>query len=277
MTTIILRYSLFEYLDTHVVRYFIRGDTMNDTIELLKNHRSVRAFKPGEDVSQFQVESIIAAAMAAPNWINGQQVSIIEVREPKKKSTLAEAAGNQKWIVEAPVFLVFCIDFYRAKLAAEKNGHPFQLVDDIEAVIVGSTDVGIALGSAVIAAESMGLGTVPIGGVRRNLQTFIDLLDLPEYVFPVSGLVIGHPRTIPDQKPRLPLKATHHKERYHANIQREVIDEYDQTISTYMGERTNGQDSSNWSSKIAHFYDKGFEQYAKNSSPMLKQQGFTYK
>ncbi len=250
---------------------------MNETIELLKNHRSVREFQPREDVSEGQVEAIISAAMAAPNWINGQQVSVIEVRDPKKKSTLASAAGNQRWIDEAPVFLVFCLDFYRANLAAEKNGNQLQIVDDIEAVIVGSTDVGIALGSAVIAAESMGLGTVPIGGIRRNLQTFMDVLDLPEYVFPVSGLVIGHPRTIPDQKPRLPLQATHHKEQYQANIQRELIDEYDQNISLYMSERTNGQDVSNWSSKVAHFYDKGFEQYAKNSSPKLKQQGFKYK
>ncbi|MEK3988573.1 hypothetical protein [Robertmurraya sp. FSL R5-0851] len=47
--------------------------------------------------------------------------------------------------------------------------------------------------------------------------------------------------------------------------------------SLYMSERTKGQDASNWSSKAAHFYDKGFEQYAKNSSPKLKQQGFKYK
>lgn len=255
----------------------MRSDCMNETIELLKNHRSIREFKPGEDVSEVQVKAIMEAAMAAPNWINGQQVSVIEVRDSEKKSALASAAGNQRWIEEAPVFLVFCIDFYRATLAAEKNGNQFQIVDDVEAVIVGSTDVGIALGSAVVAAESMGLGTVPIGGIRRNPQTFIDLLELPEYVFPISGLVVGHPRAIPDQKPRLPLKATHHKEQYDAKIQKEVIDEYDQTISQYMAERSGGQDSSNWSSKIAHFYDKGFEQYAKNSSPKLKQQGFRYK
>lgn len=250
---------------------------MNETIELLKNHRSVREFKPEEDVSEAQVEAIIAAAMAAPNWINGQQVSIIEVRDSKKKATLARAAGNQRWIEEAPVFLVFCIDFYRARLASEKNGTLFRIVEDLEAVIIGSTDVGIALGSAVISAESMGLGTVPIGGIRRNPQAFVELLDLPEYVFPVSGLVVGHPRTVPDQKPRLPIKATHHKELYNAKIQMEVIDQYDQTISTYMAERTNGQDSSNWSSKVAHFYDTGFDQYEKNSSPTIKHQGFNYK
>jgi FMN reductase [NAD(P)H] len=250
---------------------------LNETIKILGSHASVREFDPGRDVSEDLVETIIKAAMAAPNWVNGQQVSVIEVRDTERKSTLAKAAGNQRWIEEAPVFLVFCIDFNRAKLAAEKNNAENQIVDDIEAVLVGSTDVGIALGSAVVAAESMGLGTVPIGGVRRNSQTFVDLLELPEYVFPISGLVVGYPSAIPDQKPRLPLKATLHKEKYNAEVQRESIDEYDQTISAYMAERSSGQDNSNWSSKLARFYDTGFEQYAKNSSPTLKKQGFRYK
>ncbi|WP_160725401.1 NADPH-dependent oxidoreductase [Bacillus sp. USDA818B3_A] len=250
---------------------------MNKTIELLRNHRSIREFDFEKEVTEAQVKTIIEAALAAPNWINGQQVSVIEVREHEKKSSLAKAAGNQRWIEEAPVFLVFCIDFYRAKLAAEKHGHDFQIVDDLEAVIVGSTDVGIALGSAVVAAESMGLGIVPIGGVRRNPQTFVDKLNLPEYVFPISGLVVGHPRTIPDQKPRLPLKATLHKEKYDAEVQMAVIDQYDNTISAYMAERTSGKDSSDWSSKVAHFYDEGFEQYAKSTSPAIKKQGFRYK
>ena len=249
---------------------------MNETINLIRNHRSVREFDPGKDVSEAQVEAMIKAAMAAPNWANGQQVSIIEVREPVKKAKLAKAAGSQRWIEEAPVFLVFCLDFYRAKLAAEKHGTQLQLVEDIEALLIGSTDVGIALGSAVIAAESMGLGIVPIGGVRRNPQAFVDLLNLPEYVFPVSGLVVGVPRAIPEQKPRLPLKATHLKEQYNAEVQKESMDEYDATMSAYMSERTNGQDSSDWSSKIARFYDIGFDEYKKNSSPTIKKQGFHY-
>ncbi|WP_462412918.1 NADPH-dependent oxidoreductase [Neobacillus sp. Marseille-QA0830] len=250
---------------------------MNETIKTLINHRSVRDFDPGKDVSELEIETIVQAALAAPNWINGQQVTVIEVRDPERKSALAKAAGSQRWIEEAPVFLVFCMDFYRAKLAADKNGADFRIVEDIEAVIVGSTDVGIALGCAVTAAESMGLGTVPIGGIRKNSPTFVEVLNLPEYVFPVTGLVIGHPRKVPGQKPRLPLKATLQKEHYDNKIQMEIVDEYDQSISSYMSERTGGQDNSDWSSKVARFYDMGFEQYEKNSSPTLKKQGFHYK
>jgi FMN reductase [NAD(P)H] len=73
------------------------------------------------------------------------------------------------------------------------------------------------------------------------------------------------------------MKATLQKEQYDAEIQKEIMDEYDQTISSYMSERTSGKDTSDWSSKVAQFYDTGFDQYAKNSSPTIKKQNFRYK
>lgn len=250
---------------------------MESTIQVLKNHHSVRTFKSEEDINEHMMEDIISSAMAAPNWVNGQQVSVIEVRNTQKKLKLAQAAGNQVSVEEAPVFLVFCIDFYRAKLAADKNGTDFRIIDDLEAVIIGSTDVGIALGSAVIAAESLGLGTVPIGGIRRNSQTVIDLLELPEYVFPISGLAMGYSNAMPgNQKPRLPLEATYSKEVYNTSIQKDAIDRYDKTLASYYLERSNGKESSNWSGKLSLIYDTGFEQYRINTSSTIKKQGFTY-
>ena len=246
---------------------------MNETIQLLNNHRSVRKYT-AQDVSDEQTRIIMETASAAPNWINGQQVSVIEVRDPEKKKQLAIAAGNQPWVAEAPVFFVFCLDFHRAKLVAEKNKTEFNIVDNIEAIIIGSTDAGIALANASAAAESMGLGIVPIGGIRREPQKVIDVLHLPDYVFPVSGLAVGYPAELPGQKPRLPLDAFHHKDTYQAD-QHHLIDQYDRTITEYMKERTGEKDSSDWSSKVAAFYDKGFAPYGKVAS-VLKKQGFHY-
>ena len=250
---------------------------MNEVIRQLGEHSSVREFDLSKEVSEDQVEVIIKSAMAAPNWINGQQVSVLSVRNPDRKSLLAKAAGDQKWVEEAPVFLVFCMDFYRAKIAAEKNNKEFRIVDDVEAIIIGSTDVGIALGSAVVAAESMGLGTVPIGGIRKNAADVIKILDLPEYVYPISGLAIGYPEVIPGQKPRLPLQGTYHKERYDKSEMNDIIDQYDEIMVSYMSERTFGQDLSNWSSKVAAFYETRYEPYSKVTSSTLRKQGFHYK
>lgn len=249
---------------------------MNETIKLLKNHRSIREFNLEKDVSENQVQAIMEAAAAAPNWINGQQVSVIEVRDRYKKTLLSQNAGNQKWIQEAPVFFVFCLDFYRAKLASEKNGTELKIVDNVEAILVGCTDVGIALANAIAAAESLGLGIVPIGGIRRNPEAFIEILNLPDYVYPISGLVVGVPRNDPGQKPRLPLEAVLHKEQYNKNVQRKLIDQYDETMTVYHSEREDGKKTANWSRSITSFYDQGFEEYGKKAAPALKKQGFNY-
>lgn len=250
---------------------------MNETVKLLKNHRSVREFDTAKEVSEQTVKTVLETVMAAPNWINGQQVSVIEVRNSEKKAKMAVAAGNQKWIEEAPVFLVFCLDFYRAQIAAEKNGAELRVVDNIESIIIGSTDVGIALSNAVASAESLGLHIVPIGGIRKGSESLIDLLDLPKYVFPIAGLAVGFAKNIPDQKPRLPLQATYHKETYDKQEQRKCIDQYDDVISDYHINRTNGKDSSNWSIKVSQFYETGYESYAKSVEPSLKKQGFKFK
>lgn len=68
------------------------------------------------------------------------------------KKTLAELCNNQKHIEEAPVFLIFCADFYRTDLASKMEGTTINITDNIDTLIVGATDVGIALGTAVAAA-----------------------------------------------------------------------------------------------------------------------------
>ncbi|OAH60706.1 hypothetical protein AWH49_02850 [Domibacillus aminovorans] len=171
---------------------------------------------------------------------------------------------------EAPVFFVFCLDFYRAKLAAEKHNRSLEIVHNIQFALVGS-----ALSNTIAAAESMNLGIVPVGGIRKDSQKVIELLDLPEYVFPVAGLAVGHPEKRPDQKPRLPIRAVHHKEKYHKEHVKQDMDEYDTTYSSYLNDRTDGKESANWSEKIAAFYDTGFEAYEKNVPPALKKKALS--
>ncbi|CAM5624427.1 FMN reductase (NADPH) OS=Lysinibacillus sphaericus OX=1421 GN=nfrA1 PE=3 SV=1 [Lysinibacillus sphaericus] len=43
----------------------------------------------------------------------------------------------------------------------------------------------------MIAAESMGYGICYIGGVRNKPEEISELLNLPDYVFPLFGLTIG--------------------------------------------------------------------------------------
>ena len=225
---------------------------MNETIRSIQNHRSIRSFlnKPIEDSV---VDEILKSAQAMPNSINGQQISVIVVRNKEKKAKLAELAGNQFWIDSAPVFFVFVIDFYKSNLAAEKN-HLTQVIhESVEGTLVGAFDGGLAMAGALIAAESLGLGIVPIGGIRRNPEEVIKLLKLPEYTYPLAGLALGYPSDRSHKKPRLPFETYKHEEVYQKDGLVKAIDAYDLTMEQYLKEIGREQEV-NWSAYTSNIY-----------------------
>ncbi|MBT2625823.1 NADPH-dependent oxidoreductase [Bacillus sp. HU-1818] len=244
---------------------------MNEVLNTLTDHRSIRSYTD-EPVSDAQIDQIIQAVQSAPTSINGQQVTVITVQDKERKKKISELAGGQPWIDQAPVFLLFCADFNRAKIALEElNNIELKVTDGLESVLVGAVDAGIALGTATAAAESLGLGTVPIGAVRGKPDELIELLELPKYVFPVSGLVIGHPADRSAKKPRLPQVAVHHKETYQAEQLKPLIEAYDEQMSEYMKQRTNGKETRNWSQGIAAYYQRLYYPHIRE---MLEKQGF---
>lgn len=242
---------------------------MNKTIESIKNHRSIRDFK-SDEIDESIINEIILAAQSMPSSINGQQTSIIVVKNKKTKAKISEYAGGQPWIDKAPVFLLFVTDFYKTNLAAKKNGFTQEIHESIEGTVVGTFDSGLSMGAAIIAAESLGLGIVPIGGIRRNPQGIIDLLDLPEMTFPVAGLVIGYPNGESRKKPRLPLNTFRHDEKYHTETLEKEIDNYDSIMINYLID-INRKQEVNWSYRTSSVYK---QVYFPDVYPVMNKQGF---
>ena len=197
-------------------------------------------------------------------------MSIIVIKDQESKDKIAEYAGNQKHISQSPVFLLFVADFHRSKLACEKNGEDLIITDNMEGTLVGSIDVGIAIGSTIAAAESLGFGITCIGGVRKNPDKIIELLKLPDYVYPMVGMCIGYPdiENIPGKKPRLNKNAVVHKETYNPDLS-SYIDEFDKIIEDYMASRPGTSKVHDWSSTIAKMYKKVY--YPKVSQTLRDQ------
>ncbi|WP_211210108.1 NADPH-dependent oxidoreductase [Propionispira raffinosivorans] len=248
---------------------------MNNTIKSIKNHRSIRSYLE-KDISSEMLEAILEAAQAMPTSINGQQLSVIIVKDKVKKAKIAELTGNQHWIAQAPVFLVFVADFYKTSIAGEKNKMPSLIHESVEGTMVGTFDCGLAMGAAIVAAESMGLGIVPIGAVRKNPEEMIRLLNLPERTFPVAGLVVGYPENNSAQKPRFPLHVFAHNETYQAKDMKQAVDDYDILMADYYRKRDselgNVPKETNWSSQVADAYK---QVYFPAVYPALIKQGFT--
>lgn len=242
---------------------------MNETINVMKSHRSIRSYLD-KAIADNIIDEVVAAAQAAPNSVNGQQSSIIVVRDKERKAKIAELAGGQAWVDQAPVIFIFVTDFYKAKLASAKVGKPLVAAESLEAIVAAALDIGAGMQNIVTAAESLGLGAVPIGGIRRNPAELIKLLNLPEYTFPTQGLTIGYPADMSRQKPRMSLAAYRHDETYDKEKLPALIDEYDRLMVPYLAS-VGREKEVNWSHQTLSYYSWV---YFPNVYPAMKAQGF---
>jgi nitroreductase len=200
----------------------------NEVLATLLGHRSVRAFLP-TPVADATLSRLVAAAQSASSSSNLQVWSVIAVRDPARKARLAKAAANQKHMEEAPLLLVWLADLSRIRRIATSKQRTLAGADYLEAFMTAVIDVTLAAQNAAIAAESLGLGIVYIGGLRSNAETVIDELALPPGVFAVFGMCVGYPDPArpADVKPRLPQQAMLHAERYDPRREAETIAAYE--------------------------------------------------
>lgn len=218
----------------------------NPTIRQMYEHRTVRKYlkKPVEPA---MLEAIIGAGQTAPTSSFLQPYSIIAVTKQETKNKLAKLCGNQEHIAQCSVFLVFCIDMQRAKQICDKNNHKVQ-TKYLEAFLIAVEDTAIFAQNTTLAAESFGLGTVCIGGVRNETDDVIKLLKMPKYTFPLQGLCIGYPAESPSRKVRLPLKTVLHKESYDVKKVEPsyYLEEYDQQVLKSKSLESQGKGATNW-------------------------------
>jgi len=225
-----------------------------DLLDILDAHKSERAFTD-QPVADPILDRVIQAAWHGPTSVNGQQTSIVVVRDPARRAQLAQIAGGQPWVAHAPVFLVVVVDFHKPWLALHRRGIEQQAHASVEGLVAGVLDAGIVLGRLMVAAQSSGLGIVPVGGIRRDPLAVVQLLGLPKLTFPVNGLCIGHVAQPAAQKPRLPITTFRHDEHYRTEGMTEAFDAYDRELLTHWQATGRGNGEA-WTDSIAGFYSK---------------------
>lgn len=210
----------------------------NQTLETLLRHRSVRTFL-SKPLANGTIETLVAAAQSAPTSSNIQAWSVVAVEDAERKARLSLIAGDQRHIIDAPLFLVWVADLARADHLAGQRGVTLEGADFTESFLLASLDAAFAAQNAVVAAESLGLGTVYIGALRNNPEAVATELGLPDRAYAVFGLVVGHPDLERQSsiKPRLPQSAVLHRERYGLDNQLEAIARHDRYIAAFRNEQ----------------------------------------
>ena len=192
----------------------------------IAEHRSLRRYRP-DPVSPDLLRLLCACALSAPTKSDLQQADIIHVADAAKRRRIVAHLPEMPWILDAPVFLVFCGNNRRIRHIGEWRDKPFAN-EHLDHFMNAAVDAGIVMMNFISAAEAAGLGTCPISAIRNAIDTVGRELELPEGVFPVAGLCMGYPAASGHISPRLPLDVTVHTDRYDETRLREHVDAYDQ-------------------------------------------------
>ncbi|MCL2450237.1 MAG: nitroreductase family protein, partial [Polyangiaceae bacterium] len=159
----------------------------NDVIATLLAHRSVRDYS-SRPVSEAILQVLVAAAQSAASSSNLQLWSVVAVRDAHRKAALAAVGSGQKHIVQCPLFLAWVADHQRIATIAHQRGLAPDGLEYLEMLVMAVVDAALAAQNAVVAAESLGLGTVYIGGLRNDPKRVAEVLALPQRAFAVFGL-----------------------------------------------------------------------------------------
>ena len=230
---------------------------MKSVKESLLERTSVRRYEY-DDIPAESMDFIYRAVENTPTSYNGQQFSVIDIDDQALKEELYAITG-QKQIKTCKRLLIFCSDYNKISLLAERKGLKMpRLTDTMDGVTIGIIDASLAMMSAVVAAQSAGLGSNCIGYLRTaDPEAIAALLNLPKGVFVVCGLAIGVPREQPDLKPKQPKSLVFHHNVYRTDNDRmvEELEAYDEVVKQYNRTRSGGTTDNDWVAHILEYYD----------------------
>ncbi|SPE52299.1 putative NADH dehydrogenase/NAD(P)H nitroreductase AF_2267 [Verrucomicrobia bacterium] len=153
--------------------------SIDEKLRFILERRSIRVYSPGE-VSEAQVHTLLAAAMAAPSAAAKYPWHFVVIRNRQTLATLAEALPYGQMLRSAALGIAVCGD-----LAVAHDGQLSYLLQDCSA----------ATQNLLLAAHIIGLGACWLGVHPREdrIKRLKEVLSLPASVIPVACISIGHP------------------------------------------------------------------------------------
>lgn len=173
---------------------------MNPVLDVINNRRSVRKYSE-RSISIAKKDQVLQAVLRAPTAGNMMLYSIIEIEDQDLKNKISITCDNQPFIAKAPWVLLFVADYQRwwdyyhccqVKKYCEEKELAYRTPQEGD-MLLAVCDALIAAQTAVLAAESLGIGSCYIGDILENYEIHRELLSLPDYVLPITLLCFGYP------------------------------------------------------------------------------------
>jgi len=205
---------------------------VNPTIELMNARSSTRAYD-AVPLSDAEKQTILHTTMRAPTAGNLMLYSIIEIEDQALKDRLAVTCDDQPFIAKAPWVLVFVadyqkwIDLFAISGVRDMPGVRHRAVPGPGDLLDACCDALIAAQNAVIAAESLGIGSCYIGDILERAEEHAELLGLPNHTLPIAMLCFGRPAKHRRPTPHYE-KHVVHKDRYRRRSPEELREASDE-------------------------------------------------
>ncbi|MCJ7760026.1 nitroreductase family protein [Candidatus Bathyarchaeota archaeon] len=159
-----------------------------NVLDAVRTRKSIRRYID-RPVEESKLNAVLEAGRLAPSASNRQEWRFVVVRESGTRKRLAEAAGGQTFVAEAPVVIAACAKTDGRVMRCGQLSYPI--------------DVAIALDHMTLAAVELGLGTCWIGLFEEKKVK--EILGIPEDIRVVELMPLGYPVDLtPVEKSRLP-------------------------------------------------------------------------
>lgn len=152
-----------------------------EALEVLKNRRAIRAFKP-EQITEEELNTVLEAGTYAPTGAGTQGVQIVAVQSPEN---------------------VAALDALNAKVLNNPNAHPYYgaptiiLIFETEACVTHELDGAAVCTNLLNAAYAAGLGSCWIHRCRQMFElpegkALLKQWNLPETLTGVASIALGY-------------------------------------------------------------------------------------
>ena len=203
--------------------------------ETMMNRRSIRNFAD-KDIPKEIIEKLLDAANNAPSGGNIQPLSIILVEDKEKRLKLSELVGKQPWVKNAPLSMIFCIDFNRVKRWAKIYDTEFKGEQSFSHFLIAYADILCAAQNIVVLAESYGLGSVYVGSILESINEAREIFSMPQYVLPLMVLSLGYPKSKPERMPKLKRDVIVHHDKYQEMADEDVKKAFNDKYGDFGGD-----------------------------------------
>ena len=211
-------------------------ENAREALNQMKERYSCRAFSD-EKIPEDILKEIIEVGLRAASGGNLQPYSIIVVKDEENKNLLYEACGEQKFIQEASVNLVFLMDWHKYDIYTKQKNAPFVAYKTFFHFLIAMQDIMCTAQSIETAAFLSGIGSCYVGSIIGESSLVKEKLNLPDKTYPVLVLSLGYPKNAsPAKINKLSYDTVVFDEKYRDFTDEEIFKAYE---SKYEGRTTN--------------------------------------